>query len=159
MSLITQIKREEGFSAVPYKCTAGYWTIGYGRNLDTNPLSADERHLIYHDHPGRDLWVQGLTKDEALVILKNDIDRVREELQMRVPVYDALDQVRADALVNMGFQLGTRGVKRFKKMIAALERQDWAEAAREGLDSKWARRDTPNRAKRVTEQIRTGVYV
>ena len=41
-------------------------------------------------------------------------------------------------LVNMAFNLGISGLKTFRLMIAAIERQDWVDAAREGLDSRWS---------------------
>ena len=31
----------EGIRLQPYKCPAGYWTIGVGRNLETNPPTAE----------------------------------------------------------------------------------------------------------------------
>lgn len=36
------IKEAEGFSPVVYKCPAGFNTIGYGRNIDANPLTQSE---------------------------------------------------------------------------------------------------------------------
>lgn len=158
MMLLDQLKEDEGFRPKPYLCTGGYWTIGYGRNLETNPLTAEEKAMIFGAGDDRDLWERGLTRDEAETLLKNDIARVRADLESHLPVYTTLDKVRRDAVANMRFQLGMKGLEGFKNMLAALERQDWAEAAREGLDSKWAKRDTPNRAQRVTRQLRTGVY-
>ena len=54
----------------------------------------------------------------------------------------------------MGFQLGIGGLLGFRKMWAALERSDYAQAAEEALDSRWAEQ-TPNRAQEVAEWIRT----
>ena len=42
-------------------------------------------------------------------------------------------------------------------MIQYLKVGNYEAAADEGLDSKWARQ-TPNRARRVTEVIRTGTF-
>ncbi len=64
---------------------------------------------------------------------------------------------RRAALVNMVFQLGLTGVLKFRKMIQYLKVGNYEAAADEGLDSKWARQ-TPNRARRVTEVIRTGTF-
>ena len=43
MSLIEDIKQEEGFKGTVYKCTEGFDTIGYGTRL---PLSKEESELI-----------------------------------------------------------------------------------------------------------------
>ena len=53
----------------------------------------------------------------------------------------------------MCYQMGLAGVLRFRKMIQALNRNDYGKAADEALDSLWAEQ-TPNRAKRVAEWIR-----
>ncbi len=58
----------------------------------------------------------------------------------------------------MAFQLGVNGVANFKKMIAALIARDYAAAAREMLDSNWAKVQTPARAQRMAEMMRTGVW-
>lgn len=157
MALIDRLKDEEGFEPKPYKCTGGKWTIGYGRNLDQNPLSDDERAMIYGKDSGRDLFVSGITREEAHILLENDIANCRKQLQQRMPVYEDLDQGRQDALVNMVFQLGMAGVRKFKKMNAALVRGDFEAARDEALDSDWARYQTPARALRVANQLATGI--
>lgn len=58
------------------------------------------------------------------------------------------------ALGNMAYQLGSAGVFRFRRMMLALKDGDYQEAAREALDSKWAKTDSPARAKRVAALIR-----
>lgn len=50
-----------------------------------------------------------------------------------------------NVLVEMEFQLGAAGLRGFKKMWAALKRNDYEKAKAEGLDSKWAKQ-TPERA-------------
>ena len=41
------LKKFEGFRLKPYKCPAGKWTIGYGRNLEAKGLTYDEvKHII-----------------------------------------------------------------------------------------------------------------
>jgi lysozyme len=57
----------------------------------------------------------------------------------------------------MAFQLGINGFLQFRMMRQALSRCDWLAARNEALDSLWARQ-TPNRARRVAEQILTGEY-
>lgn len=51
-------------------------------------------------------------------------------------------------IVNMAFTLGIAGLRSFKNMIAAVEALNFKQAATEILDSKYAKEDVPNRAKR-----------
>ncbi len=131
--IVDQIKRDEGLRLKPYHCTEGKLTIGYGRNLED----------------------VGISESEAEAMLAADIKNVEDALHQRLPIYTKLSEARVRALTNMGFQLGVGGLLKFKNMIAALERGDWEEAARQALDSRWARQ-TPERAARVAEQLRTG---
>ena len=62
---------------------------------------------------------------------------------------------RYDVLASMCYQLGTYGFSKFKNMILAIHSEDWNKAADEALDSRWAKQ-TPNRAKRHSEVLRSG---
>ena len=42
--LIERVKKHEGFETKPYKDTVGKLTIGYGRNLEDNPLSVEQNY-------------------------------------------------------------------------------------------------------------------
>ena len=92
--LLEQIKRHEGLKLTPYKCTAGKLTIGYGRNIEDN----------------------GITEQEASMLLKNDIAKTKAELQ-QFEWYCSLDQVRRDCIVNMCFNLGLPTLLKFTNMI------------------------------------------
>ena len=50
---------------------------------------------------------------------------------------------------------GSRGCDH-ARVLTALERGDYEAAAREMLDSKWGKRDTPARAGRLAERMRRG---
>jgi len=60
-----------------------------------------------------------------------------------------------EALLNMCFNLGINKLLKFKKMIAALNIQEYRMAAKEGLDSLWAKQ-VGQRAIEVTDAIRKG---
>ena len=53
----------------------------------------------------------------------------------------------------MIFQIGNHGITKFKKFLKALEEKDYATAKLEMLDSKWARSDSPHRAKELADII------
>jgi len=132
--LIQQLKRHEGLRLKPYKCTMGFDTIGYGRNLETN----------------------GISEDEAETLLANDVFKVMEQLADRGLLQDHT-KPRQDVLINMAFQLGVSGLLKFKNMIAALDDKDYKRASVEMLDSRWAKQ-TPNRANELAKQMREGDY-
>lgn len=148
--IVQRLVMHEGISLIPYRCSEGYFTIGVGRNLDTNPLTPDEK-LICGD------IASGITKSAAFYLLRNDIDRVVKECEKNFAIWERLDDERQYALIDMVFQLGLGGVKKFKKMLAAMGVGDWKEAARQCLDSKYAEQ-TPIRAKRIAKTIETGKF-
>ena len=131
-----QLKRHEGFVSHAYQCPAGFWTIGYGRLIDERRGG-------------------GITKEEALHLLRNDMRRVEMALSRRVTYWDDLPPRKRQALLNMAFQLGVDGLMGFRRMWAAIARRDWDAAAREALDSRWARQ-TPRRAEEIAGMLRDG---
>lgn len=118
-ALTEQLKRHEGSVVkngrhVLYKDSEGIWTIGYGCNVE-----------------------QGLDEDEAEFLLSNRIDNAIMDCKL-LPFWHELDGIRQQVVANMVYNLGLQRFLEFKKMIAAIERGDWKDAAKEGLDSKWA---------------------
>ena len=57
-----------------------------------------------------------------------------------------------EILVNMMFNLGRPRLGKFKKMMAALKKEDWKEAAVEGRDSRWHKQVT-KRAERLMSRL------
>jgi lysozyme len=102
---------------------------------------------------GRNIEDNGITKEEALFMLDNDILRVSEELKRTFHWYRHINDVRKMVLIDMCFNLGMPRFKKFKRMIAALERTDYIDAAAEMLDSKWARQ-VGNRAIELADLMR-----
>ena len=147
-TILKQLIRDEGISLSAYQDSLGYWTIGVG-------------HLIDERRGG------GITHEEAMYLLKNKILKHTKEVLAALPWADpqVIGSARFGALVNMSFQLGTRGLLKFPKMLAALQAGDYDEAYKQALDTnpkvigdEWPEQ-TPARAKRVAEQIRTNQWV
>lgn len=136
MNNLTRLERQlwddEGFRSKPYLCSAGKLTIGIGRNIEDN----------------------GISKEEALVMLRNDIMEVRVSL-MRYNWFNRLNDARQDAILNMAFNLGLPRFLTFKNMISALVEGDYDLAADEALDSKWATQ-VGGRADRIARLIKYG---
>jgi len=136
-NLVKMLKRHEGVRSKVYVCSAGYETIGVGRNIAESGL--------------------GLSDDEIDYLLANDIKRVREELTDSYFWFPAMNEARQDALVDISFNLGQTRLRGFVKAIEAMSREQFDIAADEFMDSKWATQ-VGNRAIQVTEMIRTGEY-
>jgi len=135
--LIKQLEQEEGRKPSVYKDHLGFYTIGIGRLVDERKGG-------------------GLSDEEIDFLLTNDIKKKTAELLQKAPWVAALDQVRLDALIAMAFQLGVDGLLGFKTSLGLIKDGRYTEAAEQMLKSLWASQ-TPARAKRVAEQIRTGV--
>ncbi len=133
MNIIKMLIRHEGLRLKPYKDSVGKLTIGVGRNLDD----------------------KGITKEEAMHLLLNDIYDTMSDLDRTLPWWRGLDEVRKAILINMCFNLGLPRLMTFRKMLKALEDRNYELAAKEMLDSKWAKQ-VGNRAIELSEMMRTG---
>lgn len=123
----------EGFKLKPYKDTVGKTTIGVGRNLDD----------------------VGLSQEEVLFLLDNDIKRILTELGS-IEGFSQLTEPRQRVIAEMIFNLGKNNLIKFKNMWKAIQAQDWNRASTEMLDSLWARQ-VKTRANRLADCMRTGV--
>ena len=159
-SLEDQLILHEDLRLEVYKCPAGYWTIGVGRNLETKSLSRDEQqYILGYDEltPQQVINIlkrRGITKEEALVLLAHDIQDCEQDLR-QFEWFDRLDPVRRKVVLDMRFNLGPGGFREFKKMIAALAQGDYKAAAAEMVNSAWYRQ-VGTRARRLVEMMRTG---
>jgi len=133
--LAKSLKQDEGFKPSAYKDSLGYLTIGYGRMID-------ERLGGY------------LSEEEAGFLLENDIIRVENDLDKNLPWWRSMPENAQQALANMCFQLGIKKLKQFKTTLGFLKQKEYNKAADSALDSLWAKQ-TPNRAKRVTDLMKT----
>ncbi len=130
MSLIKNLKESEGFSGVVYQDHLGFDTIGYGTKLSIN-------------------------EEEAELLLKHRLEKKIQALVYNKPFVERLSEDVQEALYEMAYQLGVAGLLKFKKMWLALEKDDYALASKEALDSRWAKQ-TPNRAKRIADVVGRG---
>jgi lysozyme len=116
MTLRELLIKHEGIKGKVYADTEGILTVGVGRNLED----------------------VGVSYDEAMLMLDNDIKRVLYACWHEFPWFADLTEDRQNVVANMVFNLGLEGFKKFKKMIAAIEKDDYIEAACQMIDSKWA---------------------
>ena len=86
------IKYFEGVRAKPYKCPAGYWTVGVG-------------HLITRSAELPDSWNRELEPNEIDEILKKDLVKFENGV-LRLLHPKQPTQSEFDALVSFSFNLG-----------------------------------------------------
>ena len=132
------LRKEEGEVLSAYQDHLGYWTIGVGRLIDKRKGG-------------------GITAEESAYLLSNDIDKKMAEVYKALPWVEQLDDARKAILISMAFQMGLTGLQGFKNTLAMVQAGKYKEAAVGLLNSKWAQQ-TPNRAKRHAEQMRTGEW-
>ena len=128
--------RDEGFRRSAYQDHLGYWTIGVGRLIDARKGG-------------------GISREEAFFLLENDVNSKETELRAHFPPFSTLDRVRKAVLLSMAFQMGVMGLMAFRNTLRAVEERRWNDAAEGMLGSLWARQ-TPGRALRLAEAMRTG---
>jgi len=122
--------RHEGTMCNLYQCSEGRWTIGVGRNLSD----------------------RGITEEEAMYLLDNDIKRVMSQLDQYWPVFRTFPEKAQLCCVDMSFQMGIKGFMGFRRTRALMEMGMWLQASEELLDSKYAIQ-TPNRANYNSRQL------
>ena len=130
-----ELINHEGIRLFPYKCSSGFLSIGVGRNIQQ----------------------MGITKDEAMYMLRNDIERCRKELSNFDWFLD-IDTVRQDVLIELCFNIGLTRLLLFKKMISALKKKDYDEASAQLLDSRWSTQVGPSRSSRMAHRLYNGKY-
>ena len=141
MTLIDQLRRDEGLRLTPYRDSVGKLTIGFGRNLDA----------------------KGISRGEAEVMLEHDAADAAAEVDGALPWSGSLDDARRAVLVNLCFNVGigvaasATGLLGFKKMLAAIQTGDYDRAAAELMDSRYATQVGP-RAYRLARQLQTGEW-
>lgn len=136
-----RLKKDEGFRPDAYQDTVGVWTIGYGQTRweDDTPI-----------FPG-----DTITEPAALHWLRGELWKCTIDCQADYQSFEAHDHVRQEVLVNMRYNLGRNGLRKFTKMNRAIEEFDYQRWADEMEDSRWFRQVTA-RAKRLQFMVQTG---
>ena len=125
----------EGLRLFPYKCTAGKLTIGVGRNIQD----------------------RGITRQEAMYLLDNDIALSKMELS-HYDWFNKLDDVRKEVIIELHFNIGLTKLLKFKNMISFLDSGYYSNAAHQLLKSLWASQVGKRRSEDMAERLRTGKY-
>ena len=138
--LVAQLKPEEGIRQFPYDdatgkppAIKGKLTIGVGRNLTDKPLSTAAIEYL----------------------LSEDISEVIQQLDVNLPWWSGLDDVRQRVLADLCFNLGIYKLLAFTITISRLRALDYAGAADALAESAW-HREVGMRALKLEQMLRTG---
>lgn len=133
-ALKTALIHDEGLKLKPYRDTEGKLTIGVGRNLEA----------------------LGISEEEAMVLLSNDIDWVMSELDSALSWWRLKPLPVQCGMANMMFNMGYPKFSGFNRMLTALKNDDFEAAANEALQSKWAAQ-VGRRADRIADLFRSAI--
>lgn len=124
-----------------------------------------KRHVLYDDHNGkplitgdkikavptigygRNVMDRGLSDDEAMYLLGNDVEECMQDLSDTFPWYDNLSIEDKVVMVDLRFNLGMAGLKTFKKFLGAMGEGNKKEAKKQLLDSTYAKQTGPRAIK------------
>lgn len=134
--LATQLRRDEGEKLWAYKDHLGFLTIGIGRLIDKAKGG-------------------GITQGESTYLFENDINRITNTLDTRLPWWRKLDDPRQGVLVAMAFQMGVDGLLGFRNTLEMVRVGNYEGASKNMLNSMWAKQ-TPERALRLSNQMKDG---
>jgi|TARA_Y100000296_G_C4965362_1_gene153111 lysozyme len=132
-TLIEDIKMEEGYRSSVYLDTLEKPTIGYGFLIDSLELQEDICQLI----------------------LMRKLEKLIKTIKFNFKWFDDMPEKVQDVVINICYQLGVSGFSKFKKTIQFMKNKQWDKASVEMLDSKWAREQTPQRALRLSETVKS----
>lgn len=159
MTLLDELKRDEGCVLEVYPDSLGIRTAGVGHNLEACGID----------------WPLGtpITQEQADTWLLEDAAKASRQVDENLPWAKQLDDVRHDVLVNMCFNMGwgdghTHGLSTFHRSLAMVQAGNYEGAADAFLESHWANQVGKNppdehhpkggRAWRLAQQMRTGAY-
>nr|DAT62880.1 MAG TPA: lysozyme [Caudoviricetes sp.] len=139
MSLIANIKENEGFCGEIYEDTRGYKTIGYG--FLVSALSKDELAL----NGGK---VEPMSRAVADQILALKLKKLKSKVFEAFAWLQDKPQNVQDVVIEMCYQMGIAKVQKFVTTLHYIRTGEYEKAIANGLRSLWAQQ-TPNRAKKV----------
>ena len=131
-NLKKRIKINEGLSFKPYKDQLGFLTIGYG-------------HLILPSE--KILLEKKLNKKELENIFQQDFNKSLKNFNLFLKQFSS-NKKEAELLIEMVFQIGIRGVLKFKKLLQNMRSGNIHLVCFEMMNSLWYKQ-TPLRVKNL----------
>ena len=151
------LKFEEGYNEEAH-LVDDKWHIAYGHLLQRRQSKEELAILGIDKRPAS--W-EGFTVNEQQGLQLLEIG-MRKAIAGAETIFediiDDLSETRRVAIQSMCYQMGTAGVELFENFIDAVEEGDWETASKEMLDSKWAKNDSPARANRASEAMKSDYF-
>ena len=159
---------EEGLRLKAYKDSEKkLWHIGIGHLLEQDQ-SEEERGILgpdFDSYPEDNYEGFTITQPQAFDLFEVD---VREAIEDIYPFFtyeqlEAIGETRYTCIIEMCFQMGASGLRKFKNFKQAVLDEDWEAAAHEmvtgskGGPSKWMRQ-TPDRCQSAADAMRLGYF-
>src|SRR5262245_21274350 len=135
---IEQLEKDEGFRPYAYQDSEGYWTIGHGILIDRRRGG-------------------GITREESEYLANNRIKLRLAELDVNLPWWRELDDVRQAVVANMCYNLGISNLLEFRRTLGYIRDKNYEAAADAMLESLWAKQ-VGARAHRLSVMMRTGEW-
>ena len=132
-ALEAQLIRHEGMRLKPYRDSVGKLTIGVGRNLDD----------------------VGVSREEVMFMLGNDITKHVSECVVAFPWFEAMDEIRQRAVADLCFNMGLTKLLTFKNTLKCFALGDYDAAADNLMLSRWFSQ-VGSRGPRIVHMVRTG---
>lgn len=143
--IVPLLNFEEGYKEKPYIDTEGYPTVAGGIKIGPKGAALSNYTFTVPREVG-DVWLE--TFVNATISKMNANPSI-------VAALKACNPARRDILISMAYQMGINGLATFKNTLAMVSAGNYSGAANGMLSSLWAKQ-TPNRAKRHAEVMRTG---
>ena len=129
-NLKKRIKKNEGFSYKPYKDQLGFLTIGYG-------------HLILPNE--KKLLEKKIKRTELEKIFQQDFNKALKNFNFFLNTLST-NKKEKELLIEMIFQIGIKGVLKFKNLLQNMSQGNTHLVCFEMMDSLWYKQ-TPYRVK------------
>ena len=142
--LEAELRRDEGVRYRPYLDTSipPKWTVGVGHNLSASPLPAG--------------WTYPLNDAQVNQLLASDIADTMHQLDVHLPWWRSMDEVRQRVICNLCYNLGLNGLLGFHNALAAMQSHAYVTAAADLKASEWCG-EVGARAVRLCSAMQTGV--
>ena len=139
--LRARLEEDEGYRDELYRDTTGHLTYGFG-------------HKVLPSEPEYNQPVgTPVPREKSEGAFRADMEEAVGHARAVIPDFDDLPTNAQVATASMAYQMGRQGLAGFEQFRAALQGGDYREAAREMLDSEWAKQ-TPARARRLAQMVR-----
>ena len=136
-----EIEADEGCKYETYHCSEGHLTGGIGH------LITEWDEEIYAGPIGTPI-----SEEQVQEWFEKDVQTAINDCQDIFNGFEKLHEDIQHVLINMSFQLGKPRLSKFRKMIAAVEMEDYREMALQMEDSRWFKQTT-NRAQRLIDRV------